>query len=103
MKKFNLFKKDIIKWIGYLIVLLVIIFLVKYVYKYNREYTKREFSKKLKLNSRSLLPNNYLNLNKPIYKNNEYKDNITCYNAPGPKIKDGIRVNYYNAGKSLLL
>ena len=100
MKKF--YYKNI-KGLGYLIAILPIIFLILYIYYINSKSSNKGFSKNLKLNSRSLLPNNYLNLNKPIYKNNEYKDNITCYNPPGPKIKGGIRVNYYNAGRSLLL
>ena len=59
--------------------------------------------KKSKTSHSKLISNNYINLNTPIYNNKDYKNNIRCYNETPPTIDGGIRINYYNAGRSLLL
>ena len=98
-KKIN---KNILVLITSLVLTLGLVFLIKYILDHNVKKGRESLVKDLGRKS-SVLSNNYLNTNKPIYKNSHYKDTITCYNAPGPKIKGGIRVNYYNAGRSLLL
>lgn len=91
------------KLLWYTLLALVVFIILKYLYDTVINRSINQFRKKQIETKRAVLSNNYLNLNKPIYNNDDYKDNITCNNPPGPVIDGGIRVNYYNAGRSLLL
>ena len=107
-------KKTNKNWVNillYLVIIFAIIFLIKLLYDILLNFQARNFREKksksnsnlfLNNNKEPLLSRNFVNMNKPIY-NNEYKQNITqkYINAPIPN--NGIRVNYYNSGMSLLL
>ena len=91
----------------YILLTLGLIYLIKKIYDYFIKNnwlnnSKRDLSE-VSNKKPKLISNNFLNLNKDIYNNEDYKKNIVCYNETPPTVNGGIRINYYNAGKSLLL
>lgn len=55
------------------------------------------FSNKKKINIKPIITRNFIDINKPIYSNNEYKKTITQEYVQPPIPDDGARVNYFNS------